>query len=381
MKSMTILAPAHALPSEGDEELDAAIAGVSANSTSGLLDFYARAVGYRGIDFVLDGEEETWFSENPDDVYLQCIDVKSEGGAAPMLDPRMAFCSVHVPDELPVVDEAVEGSDVMIDPLRSALVEASSAFNGTPVPVLQRHAASGDTPATLRCLGLLLADEEDLKALGETVDSPGSELSVILDADEVEGRGLREAVASAAIAALLIGSASEADAGLFFNRDKTTQVSSSTRKVSKQRPVHRPARQVKAKVDKDVLENSAKGNTVIVVDISQQKAFLYVNGEVGVETPVSTARAGKRTPRGEFTITQKVRTGKTSTIYGCDLPCWMRLDSSAYGLHVGELPGYPASAGCVRLPSNIAPIIFDHASSGTVVKIVDSMDSGMYASL
>lgn len=54
------------------------------------------------------------------------------------------------------------------------------------------------------------------------------------------------------------------------------------------------------------------------------------------------------------------------------LPCWMRLDQSAIGLHIGDLPGYPASAGCIRLPGEIAPVFFDHTVSGSSVQVFNS---------
>ncbi|MEM0898124.1 MAG: L,D-transpeptidase [Verrucomicrobiota bacterium] len=383
MKKITLLAPAHTLPSEGDDTVELAPNGESAESLENLLDFYASAVSYQGLDFVLDEEERTYFSDGPESVYLQCIDIRSDDDTAtPVLDPRMAFCSVALPDELPVDEEAGDGMEPILDSLRDSVKEASSAFRGTPVPLMCRRRGADDAHETLRCLGLLLADDEELDALGKSAESPDGGVSIVLDEDEVEGRGLREAVASAAIAALMLGSATTADAGLFFKRDKTTQVSAANeRKASKSIRAKR-AQKMTAKVDKDILAKAESGNTHILVDISQQKAFVLVAGQVAVETPVSTAREGKVTPTGEFTITEKIRTGKTSTIYGCELPCWMRLDGSAYGLHVGELPGYPASAGCVRLPVNIAPIIFDHAPSGTVVKIVDSLQpSNLMASL
>jgi hypothetical protein len=52
----------------------------------------------------------------------------------------------------------------------------------------------------------------------------------------------------------------------------------------------------------------------------------------------------------------------------------MRLDSSAIGMHIGDLPGKPASAGCIRLPFSIAPFMFDNTGSGTVVEVVESWD-------
>lgn len=123
------------------------------------------------------------------------------------------------------------------------------------------------------------------------------------------------------------------------------------------------------KVNGSVLAQSNRANTRIVIDISRQKAFLLVGGSVAVETPVSTARPGKHTPRGSFRISERVRSGKISTIYGVGMPYWMRLSGSVYGVHAGYLPGYPASAGCVRLPSEAAQLIFDHTKHGTPVSI------------
>jgi lipoprotein-anchoring transpeptidase ErfK/SrfK len=39
------------------------------------------------------------------------------------------------------------------------------------------------------------------------------------------------------------------------------------------------------------------------------------------------------------------------------------------GMHVGILPGYPASHGCVRLPANIAPLIYQKVKVGTPVEV------------
>lgn len=124
------------------------------------------------------------------------------------------------------------------------------------------------------------------------------------------------------------------------------------------------------RVNKKVLRNGS-GQREVIVDIKKQRACLLVGGAVAVNAPVSTARSEKHTPRGSFRVTQRVRSGKTSTIYGCDLPFWMRLGYSAIGLHVGELPGYPASAGCVRLSEEGARLLFDNTSPGVAVRIVD----------
>lgn len=127
-------------------------------------------------------------------------------------------------------------------------------------------------------------------------------------------------------------------------------------------------------VNDRVLNQSNTKNTRVVIDVADQKGYLLVNDQVALESPVSTARPGKHTPRGTFHIGQRVRTGKISTIYNVEMPFWMRLNQSMYGLHAGYLPGYPASAGCVRFPYSAAQMIYDNTSHGTRVNIYSNWD-------
>ena len=112
----------------------------------------------------------------------------------------------------------------------------------------------------------------------------------------------------------------------------------------------------------------------VVVDIDRQRAFLIIDDMVAIDTAVSTGRGSRYTPRGSFTITERIRSGKVSTIYHVYMPYWMRLGSSKVGMHVGDLPGYPASAGCIRLPQTVAPILFENTARGVKVEIMDSWD-------
>jgi len=107
----------------------------------------------------------------------------------------------------------------------------------------------------------------------------------------------------------------------------------------------------------------------VVVDISKQRAYVKIDGKVAIDTPVSTGRSGKSTPRGTYEITERIRRGKISTIYHAHLPNWMRLNWTSIGFHSGRVPGYPASAGCVRLPHNVASYVYDAVAAGTVVSI------------
>lgn len=121
-----------------------------------------------------------------------------------------------------------------------------------------------------------------------------------------------------------------------------------------------------------ILNKANSSNTSVVIDIAAQRGYLLVNGEIAAQSPVSTARPGKHTPRGTFYMSERVRSGKISTIYNVAMPYWMRLNSSPFGLHAGHVPGYPASAGCVRMPSDMARLVYDKTRSGTKVRIYSS---------
>ena len=152
----------------------------------------------------------------------------------------------------------------------------------------------------------------------------------------------------------------------------TANVASARKKTLRSRPTGPVApngNQAAPKYNHSLLAQAKSRGGNVVVNIAQQRARLYVDGQVALDTPISTARAGKRTPRGSFGVGQRVRQGKISTIYDVEMPYWMRLGQTAYGMHAGYLPGYPASAGCIRMPYQAAQKMFDATGNGTRVRI------------
>ena len=108
----------------------------------------------------------------------------------------------------------------------------------------------------------------------------------------------------------------------------------------------------------------------IEISLGQQTARLYdAAGNELFSTKVSTGRKGFSTPAGEFVITNKHRVW-TSTIYHSSMPYFQRLNCGDFGLHQGYLPGYPASHGCIRLPSQNAAKLFAMTDTGDRVRIV-----------
>lgn len=107
----------------------------------------------------------------------------------------------------------------------------------------------------------------------------------------------------------------------------------------------------------------------VVINLSKQRAELLREGEVIDTSAVSTGRKGYATPPGTFVITNK-HTSWVSTIYKVPMPWFMRLSCGSIGLHAGNVPGYPASHGCIRLPHAKAKAFFAQMRVGDVVEIV-----------
>ncbi len=113
----------------------------------------------------------------------------------------------------------------------------------------------------------------------------------------------------------------------------------------------------------------ASAKNLIVVDISDQQLTHFVNGKAVSSSPVSTGKAGHRTPTGTFNIKAKW-VHHRSSITGGLMPYTLRLTDRGVSIHSGHLPGVPASLGCIRLPHGYAQKLYHQVSVGDPVKIV-----------
>jgi ankyrin repeat protein len=104
------------------------------------------------------------------------------------------------------------------------------------------------------------------------------------------------------------------------------------------------------------------------ISLALQRVALFKNGVPVYRTQCSTGRSGYSTKRGEFVITNKERNHR-STIYKVDMPYFMRLSCLDFGMHAGVVPNYPASHGCIRLPSEAARKFFSEIPIGTLVTV------------
>lgn len=168
----------------------------------------------------------------------------------------------------------------------------------------------------------------------------------------------------------------------------------------KKTPIFRSAdliqKQDQGKVFPKVLANPNREPISIRVSLAQQKAFLFVGAQLGIESPISSGKRVGWTPVGSFTILAK-EPNHASTIYGNFVDSGGRIvregicsrtDSAPsgthyegapmryfmpitnrVGFHAGYLPGYPASHGCIRMPEEMAKLFYENTPVKTPVTI------------
>ena len=121
-------------------------------------------------------------------------------------------------------------------------------------------------------------------------------------------------------------------------------------------------------------EIAPEGPVALIVNLQTQRAYVYRNGvPIGVST-VSTGKAGHATPTGIFTILQKDRDHRSNLYNDAPMPFMQRLTWSGIALHAGNLPGYPASHGCIRLPAPFAESLYGVTKLGLTVVITSDFN-------
>ncbi|SKA94365.1 L,D-transpeptidase catalytic domain [Prosthecobacter debontii] len=143
--------------------------------------------------------------------------------------------------------------------------------------------------------------------------------------------------------------------------------------------------------------DGVEGKPSMKISLSEQKVYFMKDGVVVGMSPISSGREGYDTRPGKFRVMEKDIDHK-SNLYGdyvdadgvvlkkdigvmkdkrppgakfdgANMRYFMRV-TGAIGMHEGYLPGFPASHGCIRLPTKMAEIFYHQSSVGTPVEIV-----------
>ena len=118
---------------------------------------------------------------------------------------------------------------------------------------------------------------------------------------------------------------------------------------------------------------TAQAGKKIVVDLSEQEAYAYEDGRMLFHGWVSTGKPGRRTPTGRFRVLEKdlhhVSSKYPEPNGGARMDYMLRLTNYGVAMHLGYVPNYPASHGCIRMENGFAQKMYNWASVGTPVII------------
>jgi len=149
----------------------------------------------------------------------------------------------------------------------------------------------------------------------------------------------------------------------------------------------------------DLLALATADNASVEIALSEQRGLLLVDGCLAMDFPVASGKRSHPTPAGEYRILGKQK-DYSSNLYGkivdatgvvvvadadtrthvpaegtlfegARMPYWMRLTNTGVGMHVGYVPGRPASHGCIRLRRETAARLFNLLKIGTPVVVAE----------
>jgi len=92
----------------------------------------------------------------------------------------------------------------------------------------------------------------------------------------------------------------------------------------------------------------------VVASIADQRVSVYNHHGLVARSAISTGMAGHPTPKGIFTIIGRERFHRSNIYSAAPMPFMQRVTWSGIAMHLGVVPGHPASHGCIRLPAEFA---------------------------
>jgi lipoprotein-anchoring transpeptidase ErfK/SrfK len=168
-------------------------------------------------------------------------------------------------------------------------------------------------------------------------------------------------------AAGTIAAAPQADAARFYWNDPDPGFYYRPAPMSQPRRQRAARRPSKAEAAHKETNSKPQGPLIIAVSIDQQKVRIYDSNGLFAESPVSTGMKGHSTPMGVFSIIQKHKMHRSNIYSGAPMPYMQRITWSGVAMHAGVLPGYPASHGCIRMPTAFAVKMWNWTRMGARV--------------
>jgi lipoprotein-anchoring transpeptidase ErfK/SrfK len=112
-----------------------------------------------------------------------------------------------------------------------------------------------------------------------------------------------------------------------------------------------------------------EGDTRVVIDRLIQVAYVYRDDKLVGAASVSTARSGRITPLGFWSVLEKRPMYRSKKYDNAPMPWMQRIDEYGIAFHGGANHGYPASHGCIRMPMKFAEKLYTLTRVGSKVVI------------
>ena len=115
--------------------------------------------------------------------------------------------------------------------------------------------------------------------------------------------------------------------------------------------------------------NNVERPLFAVISIADQRISIYNHDGLVDRSAVSTGMLGHATPKGVFTIIGRERYHRSNIYSDAPMPFMQRITWSGIAMHLGVVPGHPASHGCIRLPAGFAAKLWGLTKIGERVVI------------
>ena len=119
-------------------------------------------------------------------------------------------------------------------------------------------------------------------------------------------------------------------------------------------------------------DDAALGPVSVLISLADQRAYVYRGQTLVAVSTVSTGKDGKETPVGVFTILQKKEMNRSNLYDNAPMPFMQRLTWDGIAIHAGRNPGFPASHGCIRVPTEFAKKLYAATELGATVEVTDT---------
>jgi len=127
---------------------------------------------------------------------------------------------------------------------------------------------------------------------------------------------------------------------------------------------------------------SIEAGKSVIIDLTTQTATAYENDVPIFSGRISSGTAKRPTPTGRFRVLEKdidhVSSSWPKPSGGAKMNYMQRLTNYGIAMHLGFVPNYPASHGCIRLENGLAQKMYKWGRVGMSVRVMGHAPARVY---